>query len=131
MAIITILAGGLVGGAFAVVRHTKHKNTDNLLEQLANGLEVYYDDHRMYPPGNEDQNTARLWYALEKEGNYVEVGGSNKVDYDEGPDTTDWRYEDGWSTELFYDSDYPYDSYDLRSAGPDKVWGSDDDVTKE
>ena len=131
MAIITILAGGLVGGAFAVVRHTKHKNTENLLEQLTNGLHVYHDDHRQYPPGNASDNTQPLYEALQEDGNYVEVSGANKVDYDDDPDVTDWRYEDAWGTELRYVCEYPHDSYELSSAGPDKVWGSDDDVTKE
>jgi len=138
MAIIVILASIVTGGTIALVKRAQRSNTNSLLDQLANGLDAYKRDHRMYLPSDSQLSSRPLWYALEYEGDYgVGTGDKNKVyignflDLDSGATVADFVYRDGWKSRLRYTCTSPWMSYLIESAGPDGKFGTADDETKE
>lgn len=144
MGIMIILAGLTTGAAFALINRSNNKGAENLLEQIANGLEAYSLDHAMFVPttgtDDDDEVSSRpLWYALEHDGGYIEVIHKFKF-HEEGDDIDDpvnpgqslarYNYCDPWKTGILYECTGNFRTATITSAGRDKVVGSGDDITK-
>ena len=146
MGIMLILAGLTTGAAFALINRSNNKGAENLLEQIANGLEAYSLDHAMFVPSDDDESSRPLWYALEHDGEYVDVIAKFKY-YEKDPlpntniydipdpldpnkNLTHFIYLDPWKTELHYECTGNFRTATITSAGRDKVIGSGDDITK-
>ena len=139
--IIVFLAAAIGGASYALLRGGQRTATENLFEHIAHGLDMYRVEHRMYVPGDPantyDASSRPLWYALEREGHHVEIPGKFKLKESRATDlatgeTIDFFiYIDGWKKPLRYECDRPWQKYRLESAGPDRKWGTADDLKRE
>ena len=144
MCIITSLAGMVIIGAFAASRWGQVKATTALLEKLAQSLEQYKAQNRMYPPVDPldtvsplnlndaeqvKQSTFVLWVALERDGNFFKDDTGAKAPGDAFH--TWYYYQDKWNRPLVYLCRPPFNLFKLTSYGPDLVQGTGDDIVKE
>jgi len=139
--IIIFLAAAVAGASYALLKGSQRKATENLFEQLASGLDAYRVDHRMYVPSEptnpNDISSRPLWYALEHDAHYVEISGKFKqkdtetIDYATGDTVAFYIYIDGWRKPIRYTCEQPWRQFRIESAGPDRKWGTADDVTHE
>ena len=137
MGIMLILAGLTTGAAFALINNANIRATENLLDQIANGLEAYALDHAIYVPSD----TARpLWYSLECDHDYADDILPKFKHHEELDDIADplhpdqtlahFIYRDSWKTALRYECTGNFRTAVIRSAGRDRQIGTADDITK-
>jgi len=149
MGIMIILASLTTGAAFALINRSNNKGAENLLEQIANGLEAYSLDHAMFVPVDLPYSTTSpispnsrpLWYALEHDGGYIEVISKFKQadeavlsdPLNDDQNLTHFVYQDPWKTEIHYVCSQTdgFRTATITSAGRDKQIGTDDDIIKE
>ena len=134
VAVIIILAALVSGIGSTVDRYSKEKAVKATFSLLDGALEEYYDFHRYFPPANNPDMYIRcekLYTELHNVPGSREVLEkiSEKVIKDDGVTLGVYRIYDPWGTVL----DYTYISGDnfpkLTSAGPDKTFDTDDDIT--
>jgi len=137
MAIMTIIVSAIVTASLAVMGNTQVKATEALLGKLAQGLEQYRMEHRMYVPSDDDWSSYPVWQALEYEGKYVEIAERYKQEGDtfQEPETgarvRRYFYVDAWRQGISYHCEPPYSRFTLRSRGPNLEFGKGDDITFE
>jgi prepilin-type N-terminal cleavage/methylation domain-containing protein len=158
MSVMVILVSAIVVAVFRISGKAQVHNTHGLFDKLAVGLQAYRSTYRMYPPMDPNdpnspmdvgQNTNPiqtpeveassevLWMALEYQGQgqfMSPVSSSNKV---QGGALTDpvtgasqpwYYYVDGWQNPILYLCPAPFLQYTLRSAGPDLILYTADDI---
>ena len=136
MSIMLILGTIVTGATMAMLKRVHHKNTENLLMEIARGLEQYEDEHHIFLPSDTDQSSRPLWYALEHETGLIEIEGENRFMEDTFTDpatnqgAAHFLYRDGWKLPLRYTCTDPFIEFVLRSAGPDGLFDTADDVIK-
>ena len=139
MGIMILLAALTTGAAFALITHPQVKNTETLLQNIKNGLMAYSNDYYIFVPSDSDRSSRPLWYALEHDGGYIQVGPKNKYHRtgDDIPDPLNptrtlpfFIYRDAWKTELRYTCTGSFKKAVVKSAGRDKQFGTDDDISE-
>jgi type II secretory pathway pseudopilin PulG len=134
ISIIIILMGMVLGAALGLMGKGRHKNAEGLLQNLAHGLESYQREHDMFLPDDDDNSSRPLWYALEYDGQFAEPLADNRLpdgtftDELTGKTVTHFIYIDAWKIEIRYTCSKPWNTYELRSSGPDLVFDSPDDI---
>ena len=137
MAIMTILAGAITVAAMGAYRRAQEKATGALFERIAQALEQYKSDYRMYVPADLDTSTYPLWQGLEYEGHYFseesryKAKGSSCEDPATGSQVPRYQYQDAWRNLITYQCNAPYNRFRLTSNGKDLVPGNGDDIVKE
>ena len=138
MGIMSLIVGAIAVASFGAQRKAQIRNTEALLEKIAQGLGQYKSDHRMYVPSDEDESTYPVWQALD--GQYPISVEAKFKHYDEDYGTyTDprtgeavkrYQYQDAWKMVVHYECSPPYQSFTLTSDGPDMENGGGDDIEK-
>jgi len=153
MAIMTIIASAITVAAIGAYANSQVKGTRNFFEKISAAMAQYRDIHRMNvalvvrnDPGVPStssstydawraQSSCGLWQALEYEG----IAGFSadpkfKEKWDAfanpqtGEKTARFRYVDAWRNPILYLCPPPYASFELRSAGKDLEWNTEDDI---
>ena len=137
--IITILAGLLTSGIVVARQHARRKTTQLLFETIALALDRYSSDLNQYPDASGNAESAEILYRALAErvgfGPYIKglsADQAGDTDGDGGMELLDgWRQPIRF-TECRYLSDVggPERDFELRSAGPDGEFDTDDDVVK-
>jgi type II secretory pathway pseudopilin PulG len=133
MAIISMLASLLLGGVMLARTKARKDQTKVILSNIAMALGNYRTDVGDFPPGKGDlASSEALCAALTSAqgfGPYLQKGGGTEVRDTNGNGAPE--LVDAWANPIYYkrgellaeDKDF-----ELRSAGPDGVYGTDDDI---
>jgi prepilin-type N-terminal cleavage/methylation domain-containing protein len=145
LAIISVLMGLTVGAVFLAQRHARRKNTEIEINNLKMSLSQYNTDYRDYPDGdgrldgpNIFASSEALYEALTtskgKYGPYItDTSALRPTDQNNNgkPEITDYfgtpiRY----THSRYYTAnvDGPEGEYLIESAGPDREFGTEDDI---
>ena len=131
---MTIIISSVVGASLVLMGKGQIKGTEAMLGTLAQALEQYKMEHRMYVPPDDDWTTYPLWQAVEHEGNLTvkakyKQAGDTFEDPRTGASVQRYLYIDAWRQEVEY---YPNPNnsreFILRSYGPDRKRGPEDDL---
>ena len=139
MAIMIILVSAVVGASLVIMGKARIKRTEAMLGTLAQALEQYKVEHRMYVPYDPDdeRTTWPLWQAIEHEAKYLTVGAKYKQagdtfeDPETGASVQRFFYIDAWRLEIRYDCTGDFSRFILRSSGPDVKLDTGDDIIAE
>ena len=141
IAIIVILAGILIGGVGFAGRRADSAKAQASIQILSAALEKFHSEKGYYPPCTSEKEVkflldsdGHLKLKLDKTFDFFDK--SSKKDFmelegvssDSDHPTT---YDDPWGQPFQYKcpGDHNKSAFDLQSAGPDKVFNNEDDIT--
>lgn len=133
--IISVLGGLVLSGVVFARQSARRKTTRMFLDTIAVALEHYRNDYSIFPDGAGDAASAGKLYRTLTErrgfGPYLTGLASNQTadtDRDGNPELVD-----AWGQPVRYtEGRYLADErdYELRSAGPDGEFDTDDDIVR-
>jgi general secretion pathway protein G len=137
IAIITMLAGMLMGGVMVAQKHAAKRRCSVLLARIALSCENYSLDFGDYPPGNGDEKSgAMLYLALNTEkmtGPYLPGLSTREladVDFDGVMEILDpWERPVRYLHHSMYEGEPGRGKFRIISDGPDGVPDTRDDIT--
>jgi len=133
VAIIALLAAMIIGGAGALDNQGKQRAVENLFGQIEAALDAYYDFNGSFPaepapPTTEIQRAEAMYAALyalaDSRTVLAEIDGSFVLDRRPAPPVIC----DPWKTPVDYSYTAGMQYPTLTSAGPDKMFGTADDI---
>ncbi|MHC4676903.1 MAG: type II secretion system protein [Planctomycetota bacterium] len=137
LAIITLLASLVIGMATHIDNQSKGKGLQNTFAVLESALEEYRENRGWFPYGGYPDphvNSERFYAVLNSEAGSRKILEkiSDSLIADKGGTPDMLELYDPWGTPLDYRYDANTDTYpELISAGPDKNFGTPDDITSK